>query len=109
MTPTERPCGQCAYFSFPEGLKLAEFGFGKCALLPAWRYRSESAACALLPSRFQPSLTGTLGTASGVRRPVSKDIPDRTDALARTCPASGMRPKRTNRTNRTTGLVTRPA
>lgn len=45
-------------------------------------------------------MTG-LGLRPGVRRPVSKDTPDRTDTSGRICPVSERRPKRTNRTNRT--------
>lgn len=43
----------------------------------------------------------TLGLRPGVRRPVSKDTPDRTDTSGRNCPVSETRPKRPNRTNRT--------
>lgn len=43
----------------------------------------------------------SLGLRPVVRRPVSKDTPDRTDTSGRNCPASEIRPKRTDRTDRT--------
>ena len=47
------------------------------------------------------------GLRPAVRRPVSKDTPDRTDAPDRNCPASEGRPKRTNRTLQTLRTVGR--
>jgi hypothetical protein len=45
--------------------------------------------------------TEVVGLRTGVRRPVSKDTPDRTDANRRTCPASESIRSGPNRTNRT--------
>ena len=47
----------------------------------------------------------SLGLRPVVRRPVSKDTPDRTDTSGRNCPASEGRPKRTDRTHRTKRTV----
>jgi len=46
-------------------------------------------------------MTATRGLRRVSDGPVSKENRNRTDRPTRTCPASGMCPKRTNRTNRT--------
>jgi hypothetical protein len=45
-------CAACRSFSLDPADKLTEFGFGRCALLPAYQYRSRRAPCIFEPSRF---------------------------------------------------------
>ena len=54
-----------------------------------------------MTSLIPKTQSASRGTTSGVRRPVSKDTPDRTDAHRRTCPASEVvRSGRTGQTGR---------
>lgn len=47
-------CSRCRHFRLDPREKLSAHGFGQCAYLPVWRYRSRQAAgCFLNPSRHE--------------------------------------------------------
>jgi hypothetical protein len=47
-------CSRCRHFHADPDNKMTPLGFGRCAQLDVWNYRSGSAtACYFTPSRFE--------------------------------------------------------